>query len=98
MPLWRIYANPSTFAPEQRAGISEAITQQYVSRGLPAFYVVVIFLDAGAGTTYVGGNEKRNFVRIVVEQIARTMPSDSDEEGKKYRRRWMDIINKVRSS
>jgi hypothetical protein len=95
MPLWRFYSSPSTFSAEQRQAISNAVTDLYASRGLPKFYVVVLFVDLGPSTTFVGGEEKPNFVRIAVEQIARTMPPDTDDVGMKFRRRWMDMINKV---
>lgn len=70
----------------------------YVSRDLPAFYVNVVFIDTPESTVYVGGEEKHNFVRIVIEQIARTLPDPGTEAGKKYRRMWMDMINDVSSA
>jgi len=98
MPLWRIFSHPSTFTLEQRAGIAKAVTAQYVARGLPAFYVNVIFVDVDETAVWVGGEPKKNFVRVVIEQIARTMSSPESEEGKKKRKAWMDEINKVRVS
>ncbi|EXJ57503.1 hypothetical protein A1O7_07851 [Cladophialophora yegresii CBS 114405] len=100
MPLWRIFSHPSTFSPTQRQGLAKAVTALYVSRGLPAFYVNVIFIDLpdADGTNpscFVGGEPRPNFVRIVVEQIARTMASSETEEGKERRRKWMDMINET---
>lgn len=63
--------------------------------GLPAFYVNVIFIDVDENALYVGGEPKDNFVRIVVEHIARELPSDEAEEGRKYRKAMMDRINGV---
>jgi len=96
MPLWRIFANPHTFSPSQRAGLAKNITELYASRGLPAFYVNVIFLDVDEQQFWVGGEPKTNYVRVVVEQIARTMATPDTEEGQKRRRWWMDLINEVR--
>ncbi|KIX99742.1 uncharacterized protein Z520_04378 [Fonsecaea multimorphosa CBS 102226] len=93
MPLWRIFSHPSIFTASQREGISKAITDLYVSRGLPPFYVVVIFIDVDEKGFFVGGESKNNFVRIVVEQIARAMVSPETEEGRKTRKAWMDRIN-----
>src|SRR4051812_5972733 len=93
MPLWRIFASPSTFSPAQREGIAKTITTLY--RSLPAFYVDVIFIDIAENGMWVGGVESKNFVRIAVEQIARQMPDANTEEGQLMRTRWMDIITKV---
>ncbi|KAJ9610717.1 hypothetical protein H2200_005494 [Cladophialophora chaetospira] len=100
MPLWRIFSNPKTFSPAQRSGLAKAITALYVSRGLPAFYVNVLFIDlpdndGASPSCFVGGEPNPNFVRIVVEQIARTMPSPDTEEGRKRRAGWMDMINET---
>jgi len=95
MPLWRIFAHPQTFSPSQRAALATKVTELYVSRGLPAFYVNVIFLDVGDNQVFVGGEPNKNFVRVVVEQIARTMASPQTEEGRQRRTAWMDMINEV---
>lgn len=95
MPLWRIFAHPSTFTPSQRLALSKDVTALYVSRDLPAFYVNVVFIDMPEDSVFIGGVEKKNFVRIVIEQIARTMPDPETESGKKYRKGWMDMINEV---
>jgi phenylpyruvate tautomerase PptA (4-oxalocrotonate tautomerase family) len=69
MPLWRIFAHPETFSHDQRKGLAEAVTKLY--KALPAFYVNVIFIDVKEEQVWVGGQAKSNFVRIVVEHIAR---------------------------
>jgi hypothetical protein len=93
MPLWRIYAHPDTFTLDQKRGIAAAITKHYDV--LPAFYVDVIFVDCKEGNVWVGPESKTNFVRIVVEQIARAMPSPDTAEGRAWRTGWMDKINEV---
>jgi Putative oxalocrotonate tautomerase enzyme len=95
MPLWRIFANPNTFSLSQREGIAKAITGLYTDIGLPAFYVNVIFFDIGEDSLWIGGEQKPNFVRIAIEQIARTMPDPDTESGKAHRKGWMDMINAV---
>jgi phenylpyruvate tautomerase PptA (4-oxalocrotonate tautomerase family) len=90
MPLWRIFAHPSTFTTDQKRGLSQAITKAYVEgAGLPAFYVNVIFIPLEEDEVWIGGEPRKNFVRIVVEQIARTMVT---QERRDF---WMDHINKV---
>lgn len=96
MPLWRIYANPNTFTVEQRKGIAKAITKLYDF--LPAFYVNVIFVDVGSDNVWIGGQPQKNFVRITVEQIARTMLPADTEGGQKQRTSWFERINEVRLS
>lgn len=95
MPLWRIFSHPQTFSLDQRKGIAKAVTDLYVSRGLPAFYVNVIFIDVDEKGTFIGGEQRNNFVRVVAEQIARAMPSPDTSEGRERRKKWMDLINEV---
>jgi hypothetical protein len=95
MPLWRIFAHPDTFSYEQRKGIAEAVTKLY--KVLPAFYVNVIFIDVKEQDVWIGGEPKTNFVRIVIEQIARSLPSPETDEGKTIRPKWMQMINDVSS-
>lgn len=51
MPLHRIFANPGTFSVEDKAAIAERITAYYTAppANLPAFYVVVLFIDVPKG-------------------------------------------------
>lgn len=74
MPYWEIFAPESAFTPQDREQLSEAITSIYVDYvNLPKFYVVVLFKDMPANTMYVGGKATNNFVRVVVDHIARQM-------------------------
>jgi len=62
-------------------------------------YVVVLFIDLPTETScFVGGEAKTNFVRITVEQIARTMPDGNTAEGAASRRGWLEKINQVSPS
>lgn len=97
MPLWRIFSHPQTFTLDQRSALAKKVTDLYMSRGLPAFYVNVIFIDVDEKATFIGGEPRSNFVRIAVEQIARTMASPDTEQGQKQRTAWMDMINDVSS-
>lgn len=96
MPLWRIFAHPDTFSYDQRKDLAAAITKLYAV--LPAFYVNVLFIDVKEEQVWVGGQPKANFVRIVIEQIARQLPTPDAVEGRKARDGWMDKINAVRWS
>ena len=52
-------------------------------------------IDVKEDQVWIGGKPKSNFVRIVVEQIARTMPSPDTQDGKHHRAAWMNKINAV---
>jgi len=90
MPLWRIFAHRSVFSPTQKRELAQAITKVYVEEvGLPAFYVNVLFIPLEEDEVWIGGEPRKNFVRVVVEQIARQMPTPEIREG------WMNRVNEV---
>lgn len=96
MPLWRIYAHPDTFSPAQRAALAKDITALYVDQiDLPAFYVNVFFIPLEQDNYFIGGEPRKNFVRITAEHIARTMPSPDTQAGRDHRNGWMDAVNEV---
>ena len=88
MPLWKIYHPADAFTPEDRKAISVAITDIY-GRVMPRFYVNVLFQEIPEDSFFIGGEPRRNFIRIWVDHIARRM--DSDEA----RRRFMTTMNEV---
>lgn len=81
MPLWRIFSHPSTFSPDQRQALASDITSIYTRAGLPAFYVNVVFIDVSETAIFIGGQPRKNFVRIVVEHIARTLETPEARKG-----------------
>ena len=97
MPLWRIFYNPSTFSVDQRQSLAKAVTKLYTDPpvGLPAFYVNVLFIPLQENEYFIGGEPRSNFVRIVIEQIARTLPEPDTEEGRQGRAGWNDKIAEV---
>ena len=76
MPLHRIYHPTSAFSSADKAALSERITAIYTSAGLPAFYVVVLFIPIEKDSFYVGGQPTDNFIRIVSQHLARQIPND----------------------
>lgn len=94
MPVWRIFHHPTAFTAEQKRSFANDVTRLYADKGrLPEFYVNVLFIPLEEDGFYIGGQARKDFVRIVIEQIARTMPGPDTEEGKSFRKRWMDAIN-----
>jgi phenylpyruvate tautomerase PptA (4-oxalocrotonate tautomerase family) len=89
MPLWTIYHPPSTFTSEAtKSALSAAITAIYTAAPLPAFYVVVLFQPIEPSSFYIGGtarpsahtaanepgpDSQKPFIRITVQNIARTL-------------------------
>ncbi|KAH7696573.1 hypothetical protein AAVH_36354 [Aphelenchoides avenae] len=82
MPLHRIYHANGAFTDDQKQDLATAITDVYVSRGLPAFYVVVLFVPLEKDSFFIGGKGTDKFVRITVQHLARHF--DSKEQGRKF--------------
>jgi|GEM_PF-222439 len=78
MPFWTIYAPENTFTAEQKKAIASGVTHGYSQfAGMPKFYVVVIFQEVPSESFYVGGKPVDNFVRIVIDHIARVTPVEA---------------------
>ena len=73
MPLWNIYHTDDTFNGEEKAELADRITN-IVYPHLPAFYVGVVFQEVTAENFYIAGKPAKNFVRIWIDHIARTLP------------------------
>ena len=74
MPYWEIYTPENAYTSEDKKALATAITDACVGFvDIPKFYVVVRFHEMPADMMYVGGEEQDNFVRIVVDTIARQM-------------------------
>lgn len=80
MPLHLIYHPPTVFSTSDKQTISERITKIYVDVGLPAFYAVVLFVPIESSSFYVGGKPRDNFIRIVVQHLARQIPSSEAKQ------------------
>lgn len=74
MPLWKIYHPVGAFTADDKHALSRRITDVYAI--LPKFYVDVIFQEVAPDSFYVGGEPAKNFVRIHMDHIARTLNSD----------------------
>lgn len=97
MPLWRILSNPATFTPAQKAALVSSVSSLYTDLGLPAFYVVVLFIDVERDSFFVSGSPQDKFVRIAIEHIAIHYPNVEDDM-KNMRRSTIDKINEVSAS
>jgi len=70
MPLHQIFYPEGLYTAEEKASLSAAITAVY---DLPAFFVNVVFIPVAEGNFFVAGKIRNDFVRIVVDHVARKM-------------------------
>ena len=85
MPLWTVHHSAGCLDGRDRQALAVAITGLYPM--LPAFYVDVVFCASTPDTLFVGGVPCPRFVRLSVDQFARSLPDDAK------RRRWIDRVN-----
>jgi phenylpyruvate tautomerase PptA (4-oxalocrotonate tautomerase family) len=74
MPLWKIHHPVGAYTDEDKGEFSEAITKVYEGVPIPRFYVVVIYEEVPTHSIYVSGEPHDKFVRIQIDQMARTLP------------------------
>ncbi|KAJ6526820.1 putative oxalocrotonate tautomerase enzyme-domain-containing protein [Mycena capillaripes] len=81
LPFHRFFVPKGLYSPADKAALSQAITACYTEPGveLPAFFVVVVFIELEPGNLFVGGKSTEHMVRIGVEHIARNFTSDSQK-------------------
>jgi hypothetical protein len=81
MPLWLIYHPPHTFQDAaSKSALSKDITSFYKTSGMPAFYVVVNFIETQEHNIFIGGEladtHGNPFIRLVVEHIHVRQPNE----------------------
>ncbi|KAJ7606633.1 putative oxalocrotonate tautomerase [Roridomyces roridus] len=93
MPLHRFFVPKGLYSPEDKTALSAVITRLYTSRpiSLPAFYVVVLFIEIEPGNMIVGGDVSRRMVRIAVEHVARNFNS-SDAQKRLFMSRYANAL------
>lgn len=74
MPFWKIHHPVDAYTKEDKKEFAGAIAQLYQAIPIPKFYVVSVFEEVSADNMYVGDESRDNFVRINIEQMARTLP------------------------
>uniref|UniRef100_A0A914CIW7 Tautomerase cis-CaaD-like domain-containing protein n=1 Tax=Acrobeloides nanus TaxID=290746 RepID=A0A914CIW7_9BILA len=90
MPLHRIFYSPGTFSEQDKEALAAHITKLYTSVGLPAFYVVVLFLPVEEQNYFVGGKKTNKFVRIIVQHIARQF--QNSKQADKFISKYEEIL------
>ncbi|KAK5940195.1 hypothetical protein PMZ80_007615 [Knufia obscura] len=108
MTLWRISSRPGSLSDDEKATLNTTITNFYTQRGVPSFYVIILFNtleqnDVHTGDTYLNPN----LVRITVEQKAPGLSAGvTDDEAEARTRlvaplfqnldRDLEVLNKQR--
>ncbi|KAJ5380355.1 uncharacterized protein N7496_002783 [Penicillium cataractarum] len=89
MPRWTFEVTPDTLSSDEKDRLAEAITNNYVGLGIPAFLVNVFFHENRIGTFYSGGKTPPNTVFFVLDHAARAFPSEE------VRLAFIDSVNKI---
>jgi len=80
LPLWQVFHPKGAYTAEDKQGLAERITGLFTSAPMPAFYVVVVFIEMSPDNYFVGATPTKNFVRFKVDQMANTFPSQLARE------------------
>jgi phenylpyruvate tautomerase PptA (4-oxalocrotonate tautomerase family) len=72
MPIWHLYVPEGAYSASEKRELSNNITAIYSeTAGLPRFYVSVLFHEISDDSFLIGGEPRTNFVRVVIDHIAR---------------------------
>lgn len=88
MPLWKIDSPEGAYSPQDKRELADRITDEYAQFGLPRFYVNVLFTELAKESFLVGGVPADDFVRISVDEIARSVPDEAKAV-------WMKRLRKI---
>jgi phenylpyruvate tautomerase PptA (4-oxalocrotonate tautomerase family) len=88
MPIWHVHYPKGVYDAQDRQAFAGKVTDLYVERALPRFYVSVVFHELVPDEFFVGGEPAERFVRISIDQIALQTP---DPE---RRKQWMNVVNR----
>lgn len=88
MPLWTIYHPADAFSDDDKQKIAAQVTDIYAPF-MPRFYVGIVFNAVAPTDFFIGGEPRDNFVRLVLEHIAREFPDTRAGQ------RFIDKVNQV---
>lgn len=73
MPLWQLFVPEDAFTAEDKLDLGNRITNIYSDNfDLPRFYTTVVFHDLKPESFLVGGEQRGQFVQVVIVHAART--------------------------
>ena len=96
MPLWNVYHPVGAYTEQEKREFADRVASNYQARGLPRFYVVVLFHGVDRGSFYVGGESAGDVVRIAIDHLARHLPDPVQREAS--RQRINDVIQPFATS
>ncbi|KAL7919784.1 putative oxalocrotonate tautomerase [Trichoderma austrokoningii] len=81
MPHWLIYHPPTAYQDaESKDSLAKAITANYTKMDMPAFYVVIQFIEVPLTSTYIGAQTRdasdKPFIRLVATHVAQNYPDN----------------------
>jgi phenylpyruvate tautomerase PptA (4-oxalocrotonate tautomerase family) len=89
MPLWNVYHPVGAYSAEDKQALAERITKLYTDCAVPKFYVGILFQELPKESFFIGARPVGNFVRIKVDQMARTLPTP------KLREWWVRAVDEA---
>jgi len=89
MPLWNVYHPAGVYTEEEKREFAGRVTSHYAGRGLPRFYVGVLFHEVDRDSFYVGGEPTSDVVRITIDHIARHI---ADPAGRESSRQLINAV------
>jgi len=89
MPLWKVYHPVGAYSAQDKKEFAEKVTAMYSRVPIPKFYVVMIFEEVAAESSYVGGASHGKFVRLKLEHMARTLPEIPPPFESHAEKRWV---------
>jgi phenylpyruvate tautomerase PptA (4-oxalocrotonate tautomerase family) len=80
MPYWEFFTPKDALTAEDKKNLSTDLAQMYLDNvDIPLFYTIVRFEEQPEDTLFQGGEPTTNFIRIVVDHIARHL-TDTDPD------------------
>ncbi|MFI5623059.1 tautomerase family protein [Nocardioides sp. NPDC051685] len=88
MPFWQVFTPEGAYTDDDKQALAQAITDACISFAeIPAFFVNVYFHEMAANNTYLGGQQRDDFIHIATDIVARQLPTPE------IRAACMSVIN-----
>lgn len=79
MPRWTFELSPGTITTEEKRTIARKVTDLYIARGVPSFFINVFFHETGENDFFSGGKYLPGAVFFHMDDAIRKFP---DEESR----------------
>lgn len=86
MPLWKVYHGTEAFTkPADKFAVAKAITDLYTNRGLPDFYVNILFIPFPTENLFNAAKPRSGHVMVEILHVARNMDPNDHELHTKFK-------------